>query len=94
MARAGAERIAINTPVQGSAADLIKLAMIRVAARLEHMPEAKLLLQVHDELLLEAPKAQAAEVAAMVSKEMGSVFPLEVPLVAEAHLGANWDEAH
>lgn len=94
MARAGAERIAINTPVQGSAADLIKLAMIRVAARLEHMPQAKLLLQVHDELLLEAPKREAEAVAAMVSKEMASVFPLDVPLVAEPHVGANWDEAH
>ncbi len=94
MARAGAERIAINTPVQGSAADLIKLAMIRVAARLEQRPSTKLLLQVHDELLLEAPHTEADDVAAMVVKEMGAVFPLDVPLLAEAHVGANWDEAH
>jgi DNA polymerase-1 len=94
-ARAQAERIATNTPIQGSAADLIKLAMIRVSGVLEErFPEVKLLLQVHDELLLEAPEAQAEDVAAMVKKEMEGIFPLEVPLVAEAHVGKNWDDAH
>ncbi|MCA9552080.1 MAG: chorismate-binding protein, partial [Myxococcales bacterium] len=79
-ARAAAERIATNTPIQGSAADLIKLAMIRVSGVLqERFPEVKLLLQVHDELLLEAPEAQAQDVAAMVKREMEGIFPLEVP---------------
>lgn len=94
-ARAAAERIATNTPIQGSAADLIKLAMLRVAGVLEEeFPEARLLLQVHDELLLEVPEAQAEAVAAMVKREMEGIFPLEVPLVAEAHIGHDWDAAH
>jgi DNA polymerase-1 len=94
-ARAAAERVAVNTPIQGSAADLIKLAMIRVRARLaEEQPEARLILQVHDELLLEAPLARAEAVAALVKQEMEEAYPLEVPLVAEAHVGGNWDEAH
>ncbi len=93
--RAAAERIAVNTPIQGSAADLIKLAMIRVDAVLaESFPRAKLLLQVHDELLLEANEGEAEAVAAMVKREMEHVFPLKVPLVAEASMGSNWDEAH
>lgn len=94
-ARAAAERIANNTPIQGSAADLIKLAMLRVSGVLEEVyPQARLLLQVHDELLLEVPKAQGEEVAAMVKREMEGIYPLEVPLVAQAHVGANWDDAH
>ncbi|MBI4820871.1 MAG: DNA polymerase I [Deltaproteobacteria bacterium] len=93
--RAAAERIATNTPIQGSAADLIKMAMIRVAARLEdEHPEAKFLLQVHDELLLEAPKASAEAVSKLVSTEMSHAFPMAVPLVADPHMGKNWDEAH
>ena len=94
-ARAAAERVATNTPIQGSAADLIKLAMVRVAAVLaETFPKARLLLQVHDELLLEAPEAQAQAVAQMVKREMERIYPLEVPLVAEAHVGPDWDAAH
>ncbi|MBK8012509.1 MAG: hypothetical protein IPK13_14250 [Deltaproteobacteria bacterium] len=94
-ARAAAERVAINTPIQGSAADLMKLAMIRVDAVLgEEFPTARLLLQVHDELLLEASEAEALDVSNMVKREMERVFPLEVPLVANASVGATWDEAH
>ena len=94
-ARAAAERVAMNTPIQGSAADLIKLAMIRVSNRLEEdFPQAKVLLQVHDELLLEAPSAQAEDVAELVKVEMERAFPLNVPLLAVAHIGDNWDEAH
>ena len=94
-ARAAAERIAMNTPIQGSAADLIKLAMIRVSNRLEEdFPEAKVLLQVHDELLLEAPSSEAEAVAELVKVEMERAFPLNVPLLAVAHIGDNWDEAH
>jgi DNA polymerase-1 len=93
--RGAAERVAINTPIQGTAADLIKLAMLRVVARLERdYPDARLILQVHDELLLEAPEATAPEVAAVVKQEMEASFPLDVPLVAEAHWGPSWAAAH
>jgi DNA polymerase-1 len=93
--RAAAERIATNTPIQGSAADLMKLAMVRVDAVLaEEIPSAKLLLQVHDELLLEAPASEADAVAAVVKREMEHVFPLDVPLDCEAKTGPDWDAAH
>ena len=92
--RQGAERIALNTPIQGTAADLIKLAMIRVDQALaEAYPEAKLLLQVHDELIVECPEAIAAEVADLVSAQMQQVASLTVPLIAEAKWGASWYEA-
>ena len=92
--RQGAERIALNTPIQGTAADLIKLAMIRVENALNaQFPEAKLLLQVHDELIVECPEAQAAEVAALVSREMQDVAQLKVPLTAEAKFGKSWYDA-
>ena len=92
--RSGAERMTLNTPIQGTAADLIKLAMIRVENALnEHFPEAKLLLQVHDELIVECPEAIAEDVAAMVSREMESIAKLNVPLQAEAKIGKSWYEA-
>ena len=92
--RQGAERIALNTPIQGTAADLIKLAMIRVDQNLRStFPEAKLLLQVHDELIVECPETIAHEVAALISREMESVAKLSLPLVAEAKIGKSWYEA-
>ena len=92
--RQGAERIALNTPIQGTAADLIKLAMIRVDTALRQTyPEAKLLLQVHDELIVECPEAIAQDVAALVSREMEQVAQLKVPLTAEAKIGKSWFEA-
>lgn len=92
--RSGAERIALNTPIQGTAADLIKLAMIRVDKALrEDFPEARLLLQVHDELIVECPTEQAEQVAALVSREMEGVAALNVPLTAEAKYGKSWYEA-
>ncbi len=92
--RSGAERIALNTPIQGTAADLIKLAMIRVENALnEHYPEAKLLLQVHDELIVECPGEMAPQVAELVSREMQAVAQLRVPLMAEAKYGKSWYEA-
>ena len=92
--RQGAERIALNTPIQGTAADIIKLAMIRVDQALrEKYPEAKLLLQVHDELIVECPEALAEQVCALVSAEMQQVAELAVPLVAEAKYGKSWYEA-
>jgi len=92
--RSGAERIALNTPIQGTAADLIKLAMIRVDAALrEHYPLAKLILQVHDELIIECPEEIAEEVALLVSGSMEQVACLSVPLLAEAKWGHSWYEA-
>ncbi len=92
--RSGAERIALNTPIQGTAADLIKLAMIRVDAALRRdFPQAKLILQVHDELIVECPEELAAEVAALVSREMEQVASLNVPLTAEAKWGKSWYDA-
>ena len=92
--RSGAERIALNTPIQGTAADIIKLAMIRVENALnENFPEAKLLLQVHDELIVECPEVIATQVAELVSREMQNVAQLNVPLTAEAKFGKSWYEA-
>ncbi len=92
--RSGAERIALNTPIQGTAADLIKLAMIQVEQALnEAYPEAKLLLQVHDELIVECPESIAADVAALVSSRMQAVAQLKVPLQAEAKIGKSWYDA-
>ena len=89
--RQGAERIALNTPIQGTAADLIKLAMIRVYNALkENFPQATLLLQVHDELIIECPENIAADVANLVSIQMQQVANLKVPLVAEAKWGDSW----
>ncbi len=92
--RQSAERMTLNTPIQGSAADLIKLAMIRVDNALSnHYPEAKILLQVHDELIVECPVEIAQKVAALISNEMENVKQLQVPLLAEAKWGESWYEA-
>ena len=92
--RQGAERIALNTPIQGTAADLIKVAMICVDEALRKTyPEAKLLLQVHDELIVECPEEIAEDVAKIVSAQMESVATLSVPLAAEAKTGKSWYEA-
>ncbi|MCK5379657.1 MAG: DNA polymerase I, partial [Acidobacteria bacterium] len=93
--RRGAERVAVNTPVQGSAADLIKLAMIAVDRRLaEEFPGQYLLLQVHDELLLEVDEDQRDAVADMVRHEMVTALELSVPLVVDVGSGKTWNEAH
>ena len=92
---AGAERAAINAPMQGTAADLIKLAMIAVDAWLsESRLQSKLVMQVHDELVLEVPHDELEIVRKMLPERMTSVAQLRVPLVAEVGIGANWDEAH
>ena len=92
--RSGAERMALNTPIQGTAADLIKLAMIRVDKALrENYPQAKLILQVHDELIVECPEELAPQVAELVSREMEQVAQLKVPLTAEAKWGKSWYDA-
>ena len=92
--RSFGERAALNTPIQGTAADIIKLAMIRVAARLRREKlKAELLLQVHDELLLDAPAAEEEAVRQLLREEMEQVVTLKVPLRVEVSSGANWYEA-
>jgi DNA polymerase-1 len=96
--RAYAERIARNTPIQGSAADLLKLAMIRVDRATEAgsapVPEAGLLLTVHDELVFEVPAGRAEEFKGWVKNEMEAVYKLDVPLVVDVGSGTTWGEAH
>ncbi|MCA1901871.1 MAG: DNA polymerase I, partial [Candidatus Hydrogenedens sp.] len=91
--RRSAERMAVNTPVQGSAADIIKKAMIEVDHFLQDVG-ARLLLQVHDELLIEAPRKQAKDIAYQVKSIMEKVVTLRVPLKVDIGLGNNWAEAH
>ncbi len=91
--RQGAERIAMNTPIQGTAADIIKLAMLHVSRALEAAKlEAKLILQVHDELIVECPEAEAEQVKRIVTEEMEHVAALSVPLTVEAKAGKSWYE--
>ncbi len=91
--RAFGERVAANSPIQGSAADLIKVAMVRLAAALREGRRARILLQVHDELVLEAPAEEAEGTAALVRREMEGAAALEVPLLADVGIGANWLDA-
>ena len=93
--RAAAERTAINTPVQGSAADLIKLAMVEVHRELrERHLGAKLVLQVHDELVLDAPADEVETVSEILRRCMTGVMTLAVPLKVDVGVGHNWLEAH
>lgn len=93
-ARSFAERTAVNTPLQGTAADLIKIAMIRIAGRLETEGwKSRMLLQVHDELVLEAPPEEIGQLRKMVKEVMETVMPLEVPLLVETGVGVNWRDA-
>ncbi len=90
-----AERIAINTPIQGSAADMVKLAMIRIVEKLkkEHL-NTRLILQVHDELIFEVPPEELDRVKGLVQKEMEQVYPLRVPLRVSIETGSSWGELH
>ncbi len=93
--RSFGERAAMNTPVQGTAADIIKLAMVRVSEKLRQGGyKARLILQVHDELVVECPLAEADEVSALLQQTMESVVQLRVPLVAEVSRGKDWESAH
>jgi len=93
-ARSFAERTAVNTPLQGTAADLIKLAMIRIDAILRREKlETRMLLQVHDELVFEAPPAEADQVSKMVKREMENVHKLNVPMIVDVGIGDNWRDA-
>ncbi|MGE3277555.1 MAG: DNA polymerase I [Vicinamibacterales bacterium] len=92
--RAAAERIAVNMPIQGTAADILKKAMIDVDAALTaRHPQARMILTVHDELLFEAPEADADAVAALVRETMSQAVPLRVPLDVDVGVGRNWKEA-
>ncbi len=93
MVRKAAERAAINAPLQGSAADIIKLAMIEVDKILPK-DQAKLLLQVHDELVFEVDSNIADELSKQIADVMQSVLEISVPLVVEVGQGKNWDDAH
>ena len=93
--RAAAERAAINAPMQGTAADLIKLAMVKVQQALDaHQPAIKMILQVHDELVFELPESEVDWLRHEIPRLMASVADLRVPLLAEVGVGRNWDEAH
>ncbi len=93
--RSFGERVALNAPIQGTAADIIKLAMIRVHNRLNTEGfSGKLVLQVHDELIVECPESEAEAICKLVEEEMEGVAALSVPLLAETHAGKTWAEAH
>ena len=93
--RQAAERAAINAPLQGSAADIIKKAMIDIDAFLnKDMPEVKMIMQVHDELIFETPEKNAQEVLSTMKDMMEAAVKLDIPLIAEAAIGTNWNEAH
>jgi len=93
--KSGAERQAINAPMQGTAADLIKLSMLAVQKRLDDERRAtKMVMQVHDELVFEVPEAEVDWARETLPKVMAEVAQLKVPLVAEVGVGANWDKAH
>lgn len=89
--RSFGERVAMNTPIQGTAADIIKIAMVRVRDRLVREGlESRLILQVHDELILEAPKSEQEEAMRLLKEEMEAAFQMDAPLVAEAKAGHSW----
>ncbi len=93
--RAFGERAAMNTPVQGAAADIIKLAMVKVQNRLQSEGlQSKLILQVHDELVIEAPQNEVNHVVSLLKETMENAATLRIPLKADVHVGINWDDAH
>jgi len=92
--RGFAERTAINTPIQGSAADIIKIAMIRIHDRLTKGFKSRMILQVHDELLFEVHKDELEEATSTIKREMEEAWTLRVPLKVDIGIGKNWAEAH
>ena len=93
--RGAAERNAVNAPIQGSAADIIKLAMIAIQKRLSNEKwHSKMLLQVHDELVFDVPISELDEIKKIVKSEMENAFTLDIPLVVDIGVGNNWLEAH
>jgi DNA polymerase-1 len=94
MLRAFGERVARNMPIQGTAADIIKIAMIRVDERIKAEGlQARLILQIHDELIVESPKEESLRVAMLLQEEMENAVSLSVPLTAEAAIGRTWYDA-
>jgi DNA polymerase-1 len=91
--REGARRIAINTPIQGSAADIIKLAMVKIHRHLAGM-KSRMILQVHDELVFEVAHDELESVKVLVKAEMENAYPLLVPVHVDIGVGASWAEAH
>jgi DNA polymerase-1 len=91
--RSASERETVNMPIQGTAADILKRAMIDVHAALASQPDARMILTVHDELLFEVPKARADELAALVRDRMQSAAALKVPLTVDVGIGENWKDA-
>ena len=92
--RSFGERVALNTPIQGTAADIIKLAMVRVHKRLEDEKlRTKLILQVHDELILEAPEDEADKASAILREEMENAISLNIPLKVDLERGQSWYDA-
>lgn len=95
VAREFAERVAINTPIQGTAADIIKKAMIQIDQRIQEKKlNARMILQIHDELLFEVPKSELQDLMSMVKEEMEGAMKLDVPIRATLSYGGNWHEAH
>ncbi len=92
--KAAAERMAVNTPIQGSAADIVKLAMLRVDKALAKEPGARLLLQVHDELILECDESAAERIAALTETAMEGAYKLSIPLRTAIEIGRSWGELH
>jgi DNA polymerase-1 len=89
-----AERMALNAPIQGSAADIIKLAMLKVQSAIKKQAlQSRLLLQIHDELILEVVKGEEDEITTLVMREMGAAYPLRAPLDVSAGLGLTWHDA-
>jgi len=90
--RGNAERMATNAPIQGTAADILKLAMIALDAKLDR-ETARMLLTVHDEIVIEVREERAPDVAGIVKETMENIFPLAVPLAVDTHWGKSWYEA-
>ena len=94
MRRKAAERVAINAPMQGTAADIIKVAMIGIDKAIAQDENIKLIMQVHDELVFEVKADQVEHYSKIIKAEMEKAIDMKVPLIAEVGVGDNWDEAH
>jgi DNA polymerase-1 len=95
MVRSAAERNAVNAPIQGSAADIIKVAMINIFKKLEEQNlKSKMLLQVHDELIFDVPKDELEDLKKLIKTEMEGAYQLVIPLKVDVGTGQNWLEAH
>ena len=92
MIRAAAERLAVNTPLQGSQADIIKIAMIKLHDQLKGNPEVHMVLQIHDELIFELPEDQIDRVKPLVHHTMENIVQLSIPLRVNIEIGKNWGE--